>query len=86
LLRKIGVGFIRTRCGYLNTRKWSLNELLLWGKQQLLKQHTPLFFKKSEKKTTFYGISILLQSTPGFFFFFSLPSKAPLGMEDAFAN
>jgi hypothetical protein len=44
-----------------------LNKLLLWGKQQLLKQHTP--FKKRVEKATSYGISILLQSTlVGFFF------------------
>jgi hypothetical protein len=62
-----------------------LNELLLWGETTTTKTTHPLFNKKKRgKKATFYGISILLQSTPGVFF--SLPSKAPPGMEDAFGN
>jgi hypothetical protein len=39
-----------------------------------------------EKKQLFMGFLFYCKALQGGVFFFFLPSKAPLGMEDAFAN
>jgi len=47
--------------------------------------HPLFFFKRVENEQLFMGFLFYCKALQGFFFF-SLPSKSPLGMEDAFAN
>ncbi len=47
--------------------------------------HPLFFFKRVENEQLFMGFLFYCKALQGFFFS-SLPSKSPLGMEDAFAN